>query len=172
MSGKTIYIKTIAILQIMAQIGCFVPATSAMLRITDKLFSRIGFQDSIEQKASSLTVELRDMEYIYSNLTPNSLVVIDELFRSTNPQEGEVMCWKFCEKLLKFIGLSEENQLKSPSEAMETDDGTENSADKRNASLLRSSNVKLKDVARPFVFFTTHFNSLTKLSEKYNNAIK
>jgi DNA mismatch repair protein MSH4 len=95
MSGKTVYIKMIAIIQIMAQIGCFVPAKSASIRMCDKIFSRLGFQDNIEQNASSFTVELRDMEYIYSNLTPNSLVVIDELCRSTNPQEGEVCARKF-----------------------------------------------------------------------------
>jgi MutS domain V len=47
--------------------------------MTDKIFSRIGFQDNIEQNASSFTVELREMEYIYSNLTPNSLVIMDNI---------------------------------------------------------------------------------------------
>ncbi|CAO1340952.1 unnamed protein product [Diamesa serratosioi] len=137
MSGKTVYIKMIAIIQIMGQIGCFVPAVDAQLRLTDKLFSRLGFQDNIEQNASSFTIELREMEYLYSNLTPNSLVIMDELCRSTNPQEGEVLCWSFCEKFLQ----------------------------------LQEKNTKLKDITRPFIFLTTHFTSLTKLSEKYNNAI-
>lgn len=78
----------IAIIQILAQIGCFVPALSAELRIVDRIFSRLGFRDNIEQKASSFTVELREMEFIYSNLTVNSLVIMDELCRSCNPQEG------------------------------------------------------------------------------------
>ena len=112
MSGKTIYIKMIAVIQIMAQIGCFVPGSNAILRITDKLFSRIGFEDNIEQGASSFTVELREMEYIYTNLTPNSLVIMDELCRSTNPQEGEKNCWDFSEKLLKFISGSDDNYYK------------------------------------------------------------
>lgn len=107
MSGKTIYIKMIAVIQIMAQIGCFVPAKSAQLRMTDKIFSRIGFQDNIEASASSFTVELREMEYIYSNVTPNSLVIMDELCRSTNPQEGEVICYDYCKKLLSYIGVSD-----------------------------------------------------------------
>lgn len=171
MSGKTIYIKTIAIIQIMAQIGCFVPATNAQMRITDKIFSRIGFQDNIEQNASSFTVELREMEYIYSNLTPNSLVIMDELCRSTNPHEGEMICWKFCEKLLNFIGVSDENYFKAPNEDDDDINGSGNY--KSNATLkIPGGDVKLKDIARPFIFLTTHFTSLTKLPEKFNNAIK
>lgn len=58
MGGKTVYIKMIAILQIMAQLGCFVPATSAEFRITDRIFTRIGFNDSIEEGASSFQLEV------------------------------------------------------------------------------------------------------------------
>jgi DNA mismatch repair protein MSH4 len=86
MSGKTVYIKMIAIIQIMAQIGSYLPASKASIRLCDKIFSRLGFQDNIEQNASSFSVELRDMDYIYNNLTPNSLVIMDELCRSTDPQ--------------------------------------------------------------------------------------
>lgn len=165
----------IPLIQIMAQIGCFVPAKSAMLRMTDKIFSRIGFQDSIEQSASSFSVELREMEYIYSNLTPNSLVIIDELCRSTNPQEGEMICWKFCEKLIKFIGLSDDNYFKASTENEEDDEMNATAARSSRTSTLkqiRGGNIKLKDIARPFIYLTTHFSSLTKLSAKFNNAIK
>lgn len=178
MSGKTIYIKMIAIIQIMAQIGCFVPAKNAKLRMTDKMFSRIGFQDSIEQGASSFTVELREMEYIYSNLTPNSLVIIDELCRSTNPIEGEIICWKFCEKLLKFIGVSDENYFNAAPENENEDDEMNRTTARQtrsnsNSSLqIRGAKIKLRDIARPFVFLTTHFTSLCKLSEKFSNMIK
>lgn len=174
MSGKTIYIKTIAVIQIMAQIGCFVPATKAQLRMTDKIFSRIGFHDSIEQSASSFTVELREMEYIYSNLTPNSLIIMDELCRSTNPQEGELICWKYCEKLLNFIGVSDKNYFKPPSEGENKEiNESEERIDRSNTTVnIRGAEVKLMDIARPFIFLTTHFPSLTKLPAKFNNAIK
>lgn len=169
MSGKSIYIKMIAIIQIIAQIGCFVPAKSAKLRMTDKLFSRIGFQDSFEQGASSFTVELREMEYIYSNLTPNSLVIMDELCRSTNPQEGEYICWQYCERLLKFIGIVDENKTQND----EDDDPMDGTKEKHSTSTMTlSCDTKLKDVTRPFVYLTTHFQSLTKLPEFFNNAIK
>lgn len=168
MSGKTIYIKMIAIIQIMAQIGCFVPAKSAKMRMTDRIFSRIGFADSIEAGASSFTVELREMEFIYSNMTSNSLVIIDELCRSTNPQEGELICWKYCEKLLKYIGFSDENYFKP----VDAEDELNGIAVRPNRSLhISGSKMKLKDVSRPFIFLTTHFPSLARLPEKYNNAI-
>jgi DNA mismatch repair ATPase MutS len=174
MSGKTIYIKMIAVIQIMAQIGCFVPGSSAILRMTDKIFSRLGSEDSIEQGASSFTVELREMDYIYTNLTPNSLVIMDELCRSTNPQEGEEICWKFSEQLLKFIGVSDDDYFKVIND--DEDDDMNGSKSKQNGSnktlQFRDCHVKLKDVARPFVFLTTHFPSLTKISEKFSNAIK
>lgn len=170
MSGKTIYIKMIAIIQILAQIGSFVPAKSAIVRMTDKIFSRLGFQDSLEQNASSFTVELRDMEYIYSNLTPNSLVIIDELCRSTDPQEGEVLCYAFSEKLLNFIGVSDDNYFKTTPENTEK----RKSSNNNNSSIsfeIRGSNLKLKDLVRPFIFMTTHFDELSKLSDSFNNAV-
>lgn len=146
MSGKTIYIKMIAIIQIMAQIGCFVPAISATMRMTDKLFSRIGFQDNIEQSASSFTVELREMEYIYSNLTPNSLVIIDELCRSTNPQEGEQICWSYCEKLLEFIGVSDDGYFKP---LVEDENGEIIHSHHSRSLETRRTEVKLKSTTTP-----------------------
>jgi DNA mismatch repair ATPase MutS len=147
--------------------------------MTDKLFSRIGFQDNIEQNASTFTIELREMEYIYSNLTPNSLVIIDELCRSTNPQEGEIICWSYCEKLLNFIGVSNDDYFKfqKNEESEDEDDDEMNGTTKHrsnnsNSLQIQGGDIKLKDIARPFIFLTTHFTSLTKLSEKYNNAIK
>lgn len=205
----------IAVIQVMAQIGCFVPALSAQLRMTDKLFSRIGFHDNLEQNASSFTIELREIEYIYSNLTPNSLVIIDELCRSTNPTEGEIICWNFCEKLLNFIGVSNDDYFKLQDEDDNEDqtnvaetfvlenvndsDIPGNTGNKPSTSRVPDENVapsnpptkllghksrnklrnntllvmgkanKLKDIARPYIFMTTHFTSLKKLTEKFNN---
>lgn len=65
MGGKTIYMKMIATLQIMAQLGCYVPAKSAQFRLCNKLFTRIGFNDDIEQGASSFTVEVNFYKTYY-----------------------------------------------------------------------------------------------------------
>ncbi|XP_070498674.1 mutS protein homolog 4-like isoform X2 [Chironomus tepperi] len=166
MSGKTVYIKMIAVIQIMAQIGSFLPAKTASIRLCDKIFSRLGFQDNIEQNASSFSVELRDMDYIYNNITPNSLVIMDELCRSTDPQEGEALCYAFCEKLLSFIGISYDHYFQIASEN-DSAEANKNNGSKNSSSLnIKGADIKLKDIARPFIFLTTHFSELTKLTEK------
>ncbi|XP_059482912.1 mutS protein homolog 4-like isoform X2 [Neocloeon triangulifer] len=101
MAGKSIYIRQVALLQIMAQIGCFVSAEAAEFRITDRIFSRIGFEDSIEGNASTFVVEMREMNYILQQMTPSSLIIIDELCRGTSSEEGMSIAWGICEWLLR-----------------------------------------------------------------------
>lgn len=161
MGGKTIYIKTIALLQIIAQLGCFVPAKSAQFRLCDKIFSRIGFNDNIEQGASSFVVEMRDMEYIMKNITPNSLVIIDELCRSTNPKEGILIAWQLSEKLIKMNGKLNDGKYYN-----------DTVGDQSGSIYSLKSKTRLIDLTAPFVFLVTHFMELTRLSEPYYNVIK
>ncbi|KAL4716711.1 hypothetical protein ACJJTC_004830 [Scirpophaga incertulas] len=100
MGGKSIYIKQIAILQVMAQLGCFLPVTNAVLRLSDRIFSRIGFNDSVELNASTYVLEMKEIQHILKSLTPSSLVIIDELCRGTSIEEGTSIAWAICEKLL------------------------------------------------------------------------
>ncbi|XP_049873597.1 mutS protein homolog 4-like isoform X2 [Pectinophora gossypiella] len=100
MGGKSIYIKQIAVMQIMAQLGCFVPATNAVLRLCDRIFSRIGFNDSVELNASTYVFEMKEMQHIMTGLTKSSLVIIDELCRGTCTEEGTSIAWAICEELL------------------------------------------------------------------------
>ncbi|CAH2095997.1 unnamed protein product [Euphydryas editha] len=100
MGGKSVYIKQIAIMQIMAQLGCFLPATNAVLRLCDRIFSRIGFNDSVEFNASTYVIEMKETRHILKGLTPTSLVIIDELCRGTNIEEGTSIAWAICEELL------------------------------------------------------------------------
>ncbi|XP_046389737.1 mutS protein homolog 4-like [Ischnura elegans] len=101
MSGKSIFIKMVALLQIMAQVGCFIPAERATFRISDRIFSRIGFDDSIECNASTFVLELKEMQYILQSLTSKSLVIIDELCRGTSIEEGTALAWALSEELLQ-----------------------------------------------------------------------
>ncbi|KPJ08601.1 MutS protein-like 4 [Papilio machaon] len=101
MGGKSIYIKQIAIIQIMAQLGSFVPATNAVLRLCDRIFSRIGFNDSVEFNASTYVIEMKETQHIVAGLTPTSLVIIDELCRGTCSDEGTSLAWAVCEELIK-----------------------------------------------------------------------
>lgn len=159
MGGKTIYIKMIALIQIMAQLGCFLPAKEAQIRICDKIFSRIGFEDNMDASASSFVVEIREMEYILKNITPNSLVIIDELCRSTNPEEGRELAWCLSERLIRFNGL--------------TNDGTyfdeDSEVDRQNR---KARPVTLKTITSPFIFMTTHFLELTELTKNNFGAFK
>ena len=69
MSGKSTYIKQVALLQIMAQVGCFIPASYASLKLVDNIFSRIGCDDDIETNASTFTIEMREIKFILDNIT-------------------------------------------------------------------------------------------------------
>ncbi|GLG94086.1 DNA mismatch repair protein spellchecker 1 [Gryllus bimaculatus] len=109
MSGKSIYIRQVVLLQIMAQIGCYVPAVDATFRISDRIFTRIGFDDSIECNASTFVLEIREVQYILQTMTPSSLIIMDELCRGTSSEEGTAVAWTLCESLLQsdaFIFLT------------------------------------------------------------------
>ncbi|CAL8147507.1 unnamed protein product [Orchesella dallaii] len=101
MSGKTTYIKQLATLQILAQIGSFVPADAASFRIAGNILSRIGTGDNIEENSSSFALELTEMNFILQNVMNNSLIIIDELGRATSIEEGAAISFAIAEELLK-----------------------------------------------------------------------
>ncbi|XP_054717327.1 mutS protein homolog 4-like [Uloborus diversus] len=101
MSGKTTYLKQIAILQIMAQMGSYVPAEFASFRLTDQILSRMGSNDDIEKNCSSLMVQMKEANYIVQQATDKSLIIIDELGRGTNIEEGCGLAYAICEALLE-----------------------------------------------------------------------
>ncbi|CAH0563731.1 unnamed protein product [Brassicogethes aeneus] len=97
-SGKSILIRQAMLLQVMAQIGCYVPAGEATFRPADKMFSRIYLEDDMESGASSFVLEMKEIKYILTTMTENSLVIIDELCRSTSLEEGMALAMAICEK--------------------------------------------------------------------------
>ena len=101
MSGKSTYLRQIAMLQIMSQCGSYVPATFASFRISNQIFSRLGTDDDIELNSSSFEQEMIEMNYIIQNLTDTSLIVIDELCRSTSTDEGIALSIAICEHMIK-----------------------------------------------------------------------
>ncbi|XP_072368940.1 mutS protein homolog 4 [Scyliorhinus torazame] len=102
MSGKSTYLKQIALCQIIAQIGSFVPAEYASFRIADQIFTRIGVDDDIETNSSTFMKEMKEITYIMHNVTDKSLIIIDELGRGTSTEEGIGICHAVCEFLLSF----------------------------------------------------------------------
>ncbi|CAG5866394.1 unnamed protein product, partial [Menidia menidia] len=102
MSGKSTYLKQVALCQIMAQIGSFVPAEYASFRIADQIFTRIGVDDDFETNSSTFMLEMKEVSYIIHNASHRSLIIIDELGRGTSAEEGIGLCHSVCEFLLSL----------------------------------------------------------------------
>ncbi|KND89999.1 MutS protein [Tolypocladium ophioglossoides CBS 100239] len=101
MSGKSTYIRAVALLQIMAQIGCVVPAEYAAFPIINNIFARVSMEDSIEASLSTFSVEMREMGFILRNVDGKSLVIIDELGRGTSTRDGLAIAVAMSEALIR-----------------------------------------------------------------------
>ena len=99
MSGKSTYLRKIALLQVMAQCGCFVPCEYASFRLTNQIFVRCGNDDDIETNCSTFKLEMKEMSYILQNITEESLVIVDELGRGTSIEEGVAIAYAISEEL-------------------------------------------------------------------------
>lgn len=105
MSGKSTYIRSIALLCIMAQIGSFVPATFASFPILHQLFARLGMDDSIETNVSTSAAEMREISFILRNIDKRSLTIIDELGRGTSTRDGLAIALAIAEALVQSRAL-------------------------------------------------------------------
>ncbi|KAL2883202.1 MutS protein msh4 [Colletotrichum sp. CLE4] len=101
MSGKSTYIRSISLLQIMAQIGCFVPVEYASFPIVHNIFARVTTDDNIESNMSSFSLEMREVAFILSNVTHKSIVIIDELGRATSTRDGLAIAIAIAEALIQ-----------------------------------------------------------------------
>ncbi|XP_043228332.1 mutS protein homolog 4-like [Amphibalanus amphitrite] len=101
MSGKSTLLKLVAVTQILAQLGSFVPADSATLPIVDQIFCRSGCEDRTEKQASSFMAEMWEVSGVLQQATARSLVLLDEPGRSTAAEEGAALTWAVCEHLLR-----------------------------------------------------------------------
>ncbi|KAI3945727.1 hypothetical protein MKW98_023001 [Papaver atlanticum] len=103
MGGKSCYIRQVALIAIMAQVGSFVPASAAKLHVLDGIYTRMGSSDSIQLGRSTFLEELSEASHIISNCTSHSLVILDELGRGTSTHDGVAIAYATLQHLLKEI---------------------------------------------------------------------
>jgi DNA mismatch repair protein MutS len=101
MGGKSTYLRQAALIVLMAQMGCFVPARQAKLPVTDRIFTRIGAADNLARGRSTFLVEMSEVAAILHHATPSSLVLLDEVGRGTATFDGLSIAWAVVEHLQK-----------------------------------------------------------------------
>ncbi len=104
MGGKSTYLRQAALIVLMAQMGCFVPARQAKLPVTDRIFTRIGASDNLARGRSTFLVEMSEVAAILHHATPSSLVLLDEVGRGTSTFDGLSIAWAVVEHLQQHSG--------------------------------------------------------------------
>lgn len=103
MSGKSTVMRQTALIVLMAQMGCYVPADEAVLGITDRIFTRVGAYDDLSSGQSTFMVEMTETASIINNATENSLIILDEIGRGTSTFDGVSIAWSVAEHIYNKI---------------------------------------------------------------------
>ena len=104
MAGKSTYIRQVALLTLMAQIGSFVPAREATIGVADRIFARVGASDELTRGQSTFMVEMTETARILNTATSRSLVILDEIGRGTSTYDGMSLAWSVVEHLHEHVG--------------------------------------------------------------------
>ena len=103
MSGKSTYMRQVALITLLAHIGSYVPASSAEISLTDRIFTRIGASDDLAYSQSTFMVEMVEVATILNNATQNSLLILDEIGRGTSTYDGLGIAWAVMETVVKKL---------------------------------------------------------------------
>jgi DNA mismatch repair protein MutS len=104
MAGKSTYIRQVALITLMAQMGSFVPARKATIGVADRVFARVGASDELSRGQSTFMVEMTETARILNNATSRSLVILDEIGRGTSTYDGVSLAWAIVEHLHDRVG--------------------------------------------------------------------
>jgi DNA mismatch repair protein MutS len=104
MAGKSVYIRQVALLTLLAHLGSFVPARQARIGLTDRIFTRVGASDELNRAQSTFMVEMTEAANILNNATCRSLVILDEIGRGTSTYDGVSLAWAITEYLHDQVG--------------------------------------------------------------------
>lgn len=144
MAGKSALLRQTALIVLMAQIGCFVPAESARIGMVDKIFTRVGASDNISLGESTFMVEMTEASNILNNVTPRSLVLFDELGRGTSTYDGISIAWAIVEYL--------HEHKKAQARTLFATHYHELNEMEKNFSRIKNYNVSVKEVENKVIF--------------------
>ena len=144
MAGKSALLRQTALIVLLSQIGCFVPAESAKIGLVDKIFTRVGASDNISLGESTFMVEMTEAANILNNVTPKSLVLFDELGRGTSTYDGISIAWAIVEYLHEHPKAQARTLFATHYHAL-------NEMEK-NFSRIKNYNVSVKEVDNKVIF--------------------
>ena len=104
MGGKSTYLRTVALVSVLAQAGCFVPASNAKIGLVDRIFTRVGASDDLKRGRSTFMMEMIEVAHIIKRATNRSLVLLDEIGRGTSTFDGLSIAWSVTEDICSRIG--------------------------------------------------------------------
>ena len=143
MAGKSALLRQTALIVLMAQMGCFVPAESASIGVVDKIFTRVGASDNISAGESTFMVEMNEAASILNNLSERSLVLFDELGRGTSTYDGISIAWAIVEYIHEQRGHAKTLFATHYHELNEME---------KNFTRIRNYNVSVREVDNKVIF--------------------